>query len=220
MFGVLRPALLVTWGQLREFRAVYPRQRTVSDRARPVVLRQTQTARREHPGPHRPHRIPRIGQHRRTRLDPRHHRRPQTRPANPLPGRRPRTHHPDRQGLRRRRNRHPGSPQGPQPRPQQPDRNTIINALRAPAERANALLQRTWKALETRHSRPPGESARSPPPPSYYSTFNDQPVRKPHRNNSGSGWHQWFPLPNSERCGIKPGALHAHASHTSHNSPT
>jgi hypothetical protein len=27
-------------------------------------------------------------------------------------------------------------------------RNTMINALRAPAERANALLKRTWKALE------------------------------------------------------------------------
>lgn len=27
-------------------------------------------------------------------------------------------------------------------------RNTLINALRAPAERANALLKRTWKALE------------------------------------------------------------------------
>jgi hypothetical protein len=27
-------------------------------------------------------------------------------------------------------------------------RNTLISALRAPAERANALLKRTWKALE------------------------------------------------------------------------
>jgi hypothetical protein len=27
-------------------------------------------------------------------------------------------------------------------------RNTMISALRAPAERANALLKRTWKALE------------------------------------------------------------------------
>lgn len=27
-------------------------------------------------------------------------------------------------------------------------RNTLINALRAPTERANALLKRTWKALE------------------------------------------------------------------------
>jgi hypothetical protein len=27
-------------------------------------------------------------------------------------------------------------------------RNVLINALRAPAERANALLKRTWKALE------------------------------------------------------------------------
>ena len=32
--------------------------------------------------------------------------------------------------------------------PDNQTRNTMINALRAPAERANALLKRTWKALE------------------------------------------------------------------------
>lgn len=31
-------------------------------------------------------------------------------------------------------------------------RNTMISALRAPAERANALLKRTWKALGARIS--------------------------------------------------------------------
>jgi hypothetical protein len=32
--------------------------------------------------------------------------------------------------------------------PDNQTRNRLINALRAPAERANALLKRTWKALE------------------------------------------------------------------------
>ncbi len=32
--------------------------------------------------------------------------------------------------------------------PDNRSRNTMISALRAPAERANALLKRTWKTLE------------------------------------------------------------------------
>ena len=38
--------------------------------------------------------------------------------------------------------------QGPQPGRDNQTRNVLINALRATAERANALLKRTWKALE------------------------------------------------------------------------
>jgi hypothetical protein len=59
-------------------------------------------------------------------------------------------------------------------------RNAMINALRAPAERANALLKRTWRALE-RVTLDPGRIGAItaaalvlPPPPA------PNPVRKPH----------------------------------------
>lgn len=52
-----------------------------------------------------------------------------------------------RQGLRRRRNRHHRAVQGNQPRTRRVNRNAAVNALRAPAERANALLKATWPVL-------------------------------------------------------------------------
>ena len=60
-------------------------------------------------------------------------------------------------------------------------RNAIISALRAPAERANALLKRSWKALEHVTLDPPstrGESAPSPPQHSSYFTFSGQSGEK------------------------------------------
>jgi hypothetical protein len=61
----------------------------------------------------------------------------------------PRAADADRQGLRQCRDRHPRPVQGaatsmPTTGPVTP----MISALRAPSERANALLKRTWKALE------------------------------------------------------------------------
>jgi hypothetical protein len=56
-------------------------------------------------------------------------------------------------------------------------RNAIINTLRAPAERADALLKSTWRALR-RVTPDPGESAPSPPPHSSYPNFKNPPGEK------------------------------------------
>ena len=66
---------------------------------------------------------------------------------------------------------------GPTLHPDNQTRNALISALRAPAERANALLKRTWKALE----RSPSilrESARSSLPRSLYFTCKGRPDEK------------------------------------------
>lgn len=69
-------------------------------------------------------------------------------PPRPVPGRRARTADPDREGLHRRRHRHHGPTKGPNRAPDNRTRNQLISAVRAPAERANSLLKRTWRALE------------------------------------------------------------------------
>ena len=93
-----------------------------------MVLRQAPPPRREHPGAHRPHRIPGVDLPGGTRLGPRHHRRPCARPARALPGRCGRAAHADRQGLHRCRHRHQGPTQGRQPRTRQPGDQPAITA--------------------------------------------------------------------------------------------
>lgn len=140
-----------------------------------MVGRETQTPRREHPGRHRPERVPGLGLAGRTRLHPRPERRPPARSARPLSGRRRRVADPGRQGLRRRRDRHPPPLQGRQPLPRQPHPQLLLCSLRAPAERPNALLK-SFKALRRPSAgslSAPGGSATSPPPPSSSSPCNE-----------------------------------------------
>ena len=76
----------------REDHPLRPVQRAGRQRQRrghrPVVLRQGPLPRRQHPGGHRPGRVPAVGLRRRARLGARPHRRPRPRPARPLPRRR------------------------------------------------------------------------------------------------------------------------------------
>jgi hypothetical protein len=66
----------------------------------------------------------------------------------------------------------------------------MISAPRAPAERGNALLERTWKALE-RVTLDPGESVPLQPPPSSYSISVDPPGEK--TSIIGRGTLEGFP---------------------------
>lgn len=126
---------------------------TLPERPRCPVLEEAQAARRPRSGLHRPDRVPGLGQRRRTRLDPRHHRRPHPRAAHALPGRRLRSFDLDRQGLHRRRHRRAGVGQGLPPVSRQPRPNRLINAS-APAERANAPCSSPAESTTPRHPRP------------------------------------------------------------------
>lgn len=151
------------------------------------VFGQTQTTRREHPGRRRPERVSGLGQQGRTRLGPRHHRRPHPRSARPLPALYPAA----ATGLPTLTDKgYTGAGIGIQV-PLKGDklatgnRNAMINALRAPAERANALLKSTWRVLR-RITPGPLENRRHhrrtrPTPPS-----QTHLVRKPQYRSSRS----------------------------------
>ncbi len=106
-----------------------------------------QEARRQRAGPVRPVRIPDLDLTGRTRLDPRHHRRPYPRPASPLPRR--------RRGLPALTDKgYTGAGIGIQVpakghnlAPDTATRNTLLTAIRALGERGNAILKTRWKAL-------------------------------------------------------------------------
>jgi hypothetical protein len=66
--------------------------------------------------------------------------------------------------------------------PDDQTRNQTIASLRAVAERGNALLKNTWRALQ-HVSLDPWRITRSPQQPSSYCTFNAEPVR-PGENTS------------------------------------
>ena len=112
-----------------------------------VVLRQTQETRRQRPGPVRPVRIPGLDLPGRTRLDPRHHRRPH--PCLPalypaaaagLPTLTDKGYTGAGIGIQ-------VPTKGHNLAPDTATRNTLLTPIRALGERGNAILKTRWKAL-------------------------------------------------------------------------